>query len=52
MKTEIASLAFAMTTSGGYILAPANYIQNNTPAENVVHLCKTARKYGTYPLKV
>jgi uroporphyrinogen decarboxylase len=48
VKTRIGQLG----PGGGYILAPANYIQNNTPAENVVHLCKTARKYGTYPLKV
>ena len=46
VKTRIAQ----MGPGGGYILAPANYIQNNTPAENVVHLCRMAREYGVYPL--
>jgi uroporphyrinogen decarboxylase len=37
---------------GGYIVAPANHIQDNTPPENVVHLSKMTRKYGNYPLSV
>lgn len=48
VRTRIAHLA----PGGGYILAPANYIQNNTPAENVVQLCALARKYGKYPIGV
>ncbi len=47
VKLRIRQLA----PGGGYILAPANYIQNNTPPENVVHMCKTARSYGVYPIE-
>jgi uroporphyrinogen decarboxylase len=52
VETEVKTRIGQLGPGGGYILAPANYIQNNTPAENVVHLCEMARKYGTYPLKV
>jgi len=41
-----------LAPGGGYILAPANHIQADVPAENVVRLFETARKYGQYPIKV
>jgi len=52
VETEIKTRIGQLGSGGGYILAPANYIQNNTPAENVVYLCEMTRKYGTYPLTV
>ncbi len=36
---------------GGYILAPSNHLQADVPAENVVTLFETARKYGKYPIQ-
>ena len=33
---------------GGYILAPANHVQKDTPAENVVLLYRYAAEYGRY----
>jgi len=35
---------------GGYILTPANHLQNDVPPENVVHLYESCRKHGRYPL--
>jgi uroporphyrinogen decarboxylase len=37
---------------GGYILAPANHLQPDVPAENVIALFRLARKYGSYPLNL
>lgn len=33
---------------GGYILAPAHMIQDNTPTENVLRMYEAAKKYGVY----
>jgi uroporphyrinogen decarboxylase len=51
VEAEVRTRIEQLAPSGGYILAPANYIQNNTPPENVVHLCETAHRYGVYPIK-
>jgi uroporphyrinogen decarboxylase len=47
-KRRIAQLA----PGGGYILAPSNHLQADVPAENVVTLFETARKFGKYPIQV
>jgi uroporphyrinogen decarboxylase len=47
VKTRISSLG----RGGGYILAPANHIQKDTPAENVIELYRFARKFGSSPLR-
>jgi uroporphyrinogen decarboxylase len=47
VRQRIAHLA----PHGGYILAPANHLQADVPAENVVALFEAARVYGTYPPK-
>jgi uroporphyrinogen decarboxylase len=47
-KHRIAQLA----PGGGYILAPSNHLQADVPAENVVTLFETSRKYGKYPIKI
>ena len=47
-KLRIAQLA----PGGGYILAPSNHLQADIPAENVVTLFETARKFGQYPIQV
>lgn len=48
VRTRIAILA----PGGGYILAPANHIQPDTPGKNVVLLYQLAAKLGRYPIKV
>lgn len=52
VEQEVKRRIRQLAPGGGYILAPANYIQNNTPPENVVQLCKMAHKYGKYPLEL
>ena len=41
----------AFAPGGGYILAPANHIQKDTPPENVITLYEHAREFGKYPIK-
>ena len=41
-----------LAPGGGYILAPSNHLQADVPAENVVTLFETARRYGQYPLNI
>ena len=41
----------AFAPGGGYILAPANHIQKDTPPENVITLYEHARRFGEYPIK-
>jgi uroporphyrinogen decarboxylase len=42
----------AFGPGGGYILAPANHIQRDTPPENVLALFEYAKKYGEYPIRL
>ena len=37
-----------MMPGGGYCFAPTHQIQDNSPTENVVAMCETARQDGTY----
>lgn len=37
-----------LAPGGGYVLAPANHIQSDVPAENIVTLYRAARQYGLY----
>jgi hypothetical protein len=37
-----------MMPGGGYCLAPTHWIQDNTPAENVVAMYRAAHEYGKY----
>ncbi len=45
-KLRISQLA----KGGGYILAPANHLQADVSAENVVTLFETAHEFGRYPI--
>jgi len=47
---EVKTRIKAFAPGGGYILSPANHIQNDTPPENVITLFEAAREYGKYPL--
>ena len=48
VKRRISQLA----SGGGYILAPSNHLQADVPAENVITLFETARRYGKYPIQM
>ncbi|NPV68349.1 MAG: hypothetical protein HPY64_14500 [Anaerolineae bacterium] len=47
---EVRQRIAALAPGGGYILAPANHLQADVPAENVVTLFEAARRYGVYPI--
>ena len=51
VKREVETRIRAFAPGGGYILAPANHIQDDTPPENVVFLYQYAKEFGTYPIK-
>jgi uroporphyrinogen decarboxylase len=40
-----------LAPGGGYVLAPANHVQPDVPAENVVTLFEAARDLGRYPIR-
>jgi uroporphyrinogen decarboxylase len=50
VRREVKLRISTLGRGGGYIVAPANHIQKDTPAENVVELYRFARECGTYPL--
>lgn len=47
---EVETRIKALGPGGGYILAPANHIQKDTPPENVITMYRHAAEYGKYPL--
>ncbi|MGA2480687.1 MAG: uroporphyrinogen decarboxylase family protein [Spirochaetia bacterium] len=51
VRKEVETRIRAMGECGGYILAPANHIQKDTPAENVVFLYRYAKEFGKHPVK-
>lgn len=52
VKREAETRIRAFGPGGGYILAPANHVQKDTPPENILMLYRHAKKKGTYPIKV
>ena len=50
VECELRTRLAALGPGGGYIVAPANYIQPDVPAENVVQLYRLAAELGRYPL--
>ena len=50
VREEVKRRISAFAPGGGYILAAANHIQKDTPAENIVGLYRFAKEYGQYPL--
>ena len=51
VRREVEERISAFAPGGGYILAPANHIQADTPAENVIFLYNYAKEFGRYPLR-
>jgi uroporphyrinogen decarboxylase len=50
VRREVKLRISTLGRGGGYIVAPANHIQKDTPAQNVLELYRCAREYGAYPL--
>jgi uroporphyrinogen decarboxylase len=49
---EVKRCIKSLAPGGGYLLAPANHIQNDVPPENVLTLYESARKFGNYPIQL
>jgi uroporphyrinogen decarboxylase len=52
IDAEVRQRIKAFAPGGGYILAPANNVQDDTPAENLAHMYKVAADYGRYPIQL
>ncbi len=50
VEAEARQRIHQLAPGGGYVLAPANHLQPDVPALNVLALFQAARKYGKYPL--
>ncbi len=48
---EVETRIRAFGPDGGYILAPSNHIQKDTPVENIVALYKHGVEFGKYPFE-
>ncbi len=48
IEAEVQERVRVLAPGGGYVLAPANHLQPDVPARNVVALFEAARKYGKY----
>jgi uroporphyrinogen decarboxylase len=46
---EVRRCIQAFAPGGGYILAPAHYVQADVPPANLVTMCRAAQQYGRYP---
>ncbi len=47
---EVRRCLRAFGPGGGYILAPAHYVQADVPPANLTTMCWAAQQYGRYPL--
>jgi uroporphyrinogen decarboxylase len=50
VAAEVQRRIHQLAPGGGYILTPANHLQADVPAANVVALGEAARRYGQYPI--
>jgi len=50
VREEVKRRIRELGRGGGYILAAAQTIVPEVPAENIIEMFRTARQYGTYPL--
>jgi uroporphyrinogen decarboxylase len=48
IEAEVQERVRVLAPGGGYVLAPANHLQPDVPARNVIALFEAARKYGRY----
>ena len=50
VKNEVKRALREGAPGGGFILSPANHIQEGTPPENVIALYRYAKEFGKYPI--
>jgi uroporphyrinogen decarboxylase len=50
VEQEVLRCLRAFGPGGGYILAPAHYVQADVPPANLVTMCRTVHRYGQYPI--
>ncbi len=50
VAAEVKQRIRLLGAGGGYVLAPANHLQPDVPAQNVISLFRAAREFGRYPL--
>jgi uroporphyrinogen decarboxylase len=50
VRREVELRISSFGPGGGYILGPANHVQKDTPARNIIEMYQHARRYGVYPL--
>lgn len=48
IEAEVQERVRTLAPGGGYVIAPANHLQPDVPAQNVMALFEAARKYGRY----
>ena len=48
IEAEVQERIRTLAPGGGYVIAPANHLQPDVPAQNVIALFEAARKYGRY----
>jgi uroporphyrinogen decarboxylase len=51
LEVEVRERIRALASGGGYVLAPANHLQPDIPAQNIVALYRAAHRHGQYPLQ-
>jgi len=52
VRREVEERISALAPGGGYILAPANDVQADVPATNIILLYQLAKEIGRYPLSL
>jgi uroporphyrinogen decarboxylase len=50
VEAEVQRRIQTLAPGGGYILTPANHLQEDVPPENIVALYDYGRKHGSYPV--
>ncbi len=50
VEAEVRQRISQLAPGGGYVLAPANHLQPDVPAQNVLALFRAGRKFGKYPI--
>jgi uroporphyrinogen decarboxylase len=50
VEQEVRRCLRAFGPGGGYILAPAHYVQADVPPTNLVAMCRAAQTHGRYPI--
>lgn len=51
VKKEVHRKIKGLASGGGYILAPAHNIEEDTPVENLIAMYDSAKGYGWYPIR-